>query len=31
MASYRKHEAQEWAWQMLRGQWDYFGNSIHSR
>ena len=21
MASYRKHEAQEWAWQMLRGQW----------
>ena len=21
MANYQKHEAQEWAWQNLRGQW----------
>ena len=21
MAGYRKHEAQEWAWQNLKGQW----------
>ena len=21
MAGYRKHEAQEWAWQTLKGQW----------
>ena len=21
MATYRKHEAQEWAWETLKGQW----------
>ena len=31
MATYRKHEAQEWAWETLKGQWTTLITPLYAR